>query len=516
MPAQDTHIHSDDIPWYPAATPIGQSPTCLTHMITIHCYSPQQIWQAYNILPLFNMRITGIGQTIVIIDPYQNPTIRTDLAIFDQLFGLPEPVFNIFTPFGTNTITLANEQRRNVASEISLDVEWAHAIAPAATIDLVLSPTNTDEDIYRTTRFAIEENLGAIISQSFGGSETCLTSSYIAAEHALFAEAQARQISVLASAGDMGSLSPICSGNQNKFLIGLGPGVDYPASDPLVISVGGTRLLTYPTGTYRHETVWNDSREQLGSGATGGGFSQIFAQPAYQNWITPTIHSRGLPDIAFNADPITGVATVVHLSKKTTVLLPIGGTSVGAPVWGGIIALANQFMHRRSGFLNPALYNQGRSTHDKHTFHDIVTGNNAYTLNIGDQVFTIPGYNAHPGWDPTTGLGTPDVASLMTYLATSSNTLPLHPTKTPTLPPSYHGHRIMTANSPYRFRVKKQQSHQPVSDHNHHKCIMNEHKKKRHYHSHIRTTTRERHQRVHRHHTTTRQRQPRCARNHAP
>src|SRR5436305_9147850 len=176
-----------------------QSVTALTR-----CYSPEQIRAAYNITPLLQLGITGAGRTIVIIDAYQSPTIRQDLQIFDRVFGLPDPVLTILAPDGLTPYNPRDPNQLIWASEITLDVEWAHAIAPGAKITLVLAKGNKDPEILSATRFAIETNQGDIISQSSGEGASCYTASLLTL-HRIFQEATARDITLLAAPADTGA-----------------------------------------------------------------------------------------------------------------------------------------------------------------------------------------------------------------------------------------------------------------------------------------------------------------------
>src|SRR5262249_44403692 len=139
---------------------------------TNRCYSPQQIRTAYDIQPLLDQDIDGTGHTIVIVDAFQSPTIQHDLALFDSTFGLPDPTFNINAPDGLTPFDPNDGNQVGWSAEISLDVEWAHAVAPGATIDLVLAKSNEYADILSVTKYAVDHNLGDVISQSFGEAES--------------------------------------------------------------------------------------------------------------------------------------------------------------------------------------------------------------------------------------------------------------------------------------------------------------------------------------------------------
>ncbi|GER91744.1 hypothetical protein KDW_59060 [Dictyobacter vulcani] len=309
-----THV----IPVYNEALPVTRGlPACLRRMIRPRCYSPQQIRRAYQIQPLLNAGITGKGQTIVIVDFFQSPSVRSDLRLFDQLFHLPEPQLTIYAPTGLTPFNRKSKTQKLAAIETSLDVEWAHAIAPGAAIALVLSRSEEYEDVYAATKFAIEQHLGSVLSQSFGQPESTLPIEFARQEHELFEEARAQGMSVFASSGDRGTLSPIYGGMPRR-VIAIGQGVEYPASDPLVTSVGGTSLFLDPGGSYAYESVWSNR-----SGAPGGGFSHIFARPDYQEGITGIGNTRSVPDVAYVGDPSTGVlvVTTILTGRPATSLL---------------------------------------------------------------------------------------------------------------------------------------------------------------------------------------------------
>ncbi len=391
---------------------------CLTSTTLPLCYSPQQIRRAYGIQSLLNADITGEGRTIVIIDDYQSPTLRTDLALFDKIFGLPNPKLNIIAPNGLKPFNPANGAAVGFAEEISLDVEWSHAIAPGATIDLVLGNPLSDtingqiQGITDALRYATAHDLGGVYSLSVGAGETCYSAAQLQSLHSSFERARNNHATVYASAGDSGSAVDVC--DKTGTPVALTEGANYPSSDPLVSGVGGTTLLADKSGKYIGETTWNESA--IGAGATGGGFSAIFPRPSYQNGIPGIGTARGVPDVAYNADPLTGVPIVISIGN-TTIIAPIGGTSAGAPQWAAITALAEQAAGERLGFLNETFYRILKSASYSKGFHDITTGNNAFTFKDGNgKNVTVPGFNAGAGWDATTGVGTPKVAGLVKLL----------------------------------------------------------------------------------------------------
>ncbi len=386
----------------------GSIPPCLTSTVPPRCYSPRQIRNAYNIQPLLNAGITGRDQTVVLIDFATSETLNSDVHLYDQLFGLKDPIINVISPFGPPSIN------PGFYVETALDVETVHSLAPSATIDLVLvnedfvgTPSEALSVALSGTKYAIDHNLGSVISQSFGLGESCAGSAYLQQEQSVFSKARAKHITLLASSGDSGAAVLICpSFNVEK-------GVNLPAADPLVTSVGGTSLdATVGSGKYIAETTWNEDANR--AGATGGGISTAFPVPGYQSGISG-LTGRGVPDVAFDADPLTGVP-VVFSQQGATVILPIGGTSVGSPAWAAIVALANQQAGRRLGFLNDAIYSILASGSYTEGFNDITIGNNTVTGFGPNGPITITGYNAGTAWDAVTGAGTPKVNSLVSLL----------------------------------------------------------------------------------------------------
>jgi subtilase family serine protease len=372
------------------------------------CYGPAQIRRAYNI----PSNLTGAGKTIVIIDAFGNPDIASDLALFDSTFDLPSAHLNIICITGTcPTFDPNNADQVGWAGEIALDTQWSHADAPGATIDLVISRSDQDADILAAQQYVVNHNLGDVLSQSFGEGETCMEPSIFAAQHQVFVQAAAEHMSVFASAGDSGSAQPDCNGDGGYFL-----SASTPASDPLVTGVGGTHLnANFTTGQYESESVWNDSGTSIDIGAGGGGYSTKYPRPFYQTFANHKA-ARGVPDVTFNADVFGGVlAACSECGAGPGAFFIFAGTSSGSPQWSAITALADQSAGHRLGSLNQTLYAIGATAGAySFAFHDITVGNNAW------DVTGVPGYSATPGWDPASGLGSPNAGNLIFLLTHGS------------------------------------------------------------------------------------------------
>lgn len=341
------------------------------------CYGPAQIRAAYGVDKLAAVGLTGKGRTIVIVDAFQSPTITSDLKAFDKLFGLNDPKLNIIAPDGLTPFDQSNAVQTSWAGEISLDVEWAHAIAPDATIDLVLSKSDQDPDIYSAQRYAVLHNLGDVVSQSFGEAENCMSPTIQRESHALFGVANALGQTVFASSADQGAALPTCDGAS------FAKAVSTPASDPQVTGVGGTILdANGRTGAYHGETAWNEPQF---SAAGGGGFSTLYDTPSYQRSLH--LASRGVPDVAYNAAIDAGVLAVWSTSGYgSNLVFRFGGTSAGSPQWAGLTALADQLAGHRLGGLNQSLYGLAHGRSYDRNFHDVTTGDNTYHGAITIQV----------------------------------------------------------------------------------------------------------------------------------
>jgi len=357
------------------------------------CYTPAHLRAAYDIQSLIDSSIDGTGTTIVIVDAFSDPFIIQDLATFDGAFGLPATSPDIVTPDGAAPFNM------NWAIEISLDVEWAHAVAPGAHIVLVLAKSDQDADLLSATRYAIDHELGDVISQSFGEAESAADPALLRQEHAVFERAASKGITLVAGSGDFGATNPLADGS-----LATVPAAATPASDPDVTAVGGTQLTIDPvSGARVAETAWNDVSSRR-PGASGGGFSSIYKRPGYQAPFIDGNGARGLPDVSYSASALGATMIVFHGRFGA-----VSGTSGGVPQWAGIDALARQVAGHRQSQLNIRLYHLAKSGAYGDAFHDITTGNNTFA--------GVTGFPAGPGWDAVTGLGTPDVAKLVPLLS---------------------------------------------------------------------------------------------------
>ena len=362
------------------------------------CYTPAHLRAAYDIQPLLDAGIDGTGTTIVIVDAFSEPFMPGDLQTFDAAFGLPAASLDIVAPDGLTGFD-GSPLQKSWAVEIALDVEWAHAVAPGAHIELVLAKSDQDTDLLSATRYAIDHHLGDVISQSFAEAESAADPELLRQEHAVFERAGAEGITLVAGSGDFGATNLLANGS-----LATVPAVATPASDPNVTAVGGTLLTIDPaSGAWVGESAWNDA---FGTkpGASGGGFSSIYKRPGYQAPFIDGNQARGLPDVSYSAS--ASGATMIALHGH---LVAVFGTSGGVPQWAGIDALSRQLAGHRQSQLNIRLYHLAKSDAYADAFHDVTTGDNSFA--------GVTGFSAGPGWDPVTGLGTPDVAKLVPLLS---------------------------------------------------------------------------------------------------
>jgi subtilase family serine protease len=405
-----------------------------------------------------------------------------DLHVFDQAFGLQQmcgeegvtcqPGMPKFSELAINGTPETKGQPGNGthledkaawALEVALDVETSHAIAPQANILLVHS-NNAETlgvqgfpNMMKAEDYVVSNHLAQVISQSFASSEDAFGSyqSLLNLRYA-FKNAAANGVTVLGSTGDDGSTNftkqPVSQGGR---LIPF-PAVEWPASDPLVTGVGGTYLCTDPLATASQPRT-PDPIAGLGAkcssstfnatGAaevawtfSGGGFSHVFSRPDYQSGSLPAgstpipASARGVPDIAFQASSATGALVYLSLPPdgndsniNQTGWYDIGGTSLSCPQWAGLVAIADQLNKAKYGqlglgLINPALYklaaNPAKYAAD---YFDVAHTAIAGVENDNQEDPSIPGYPATQGWDPVTGLGTPNAATLIPDLVDAAH-----------------------------------------------------------------------------------------------
>jgi subtilase family serine protease len=406
------------------------------------CYTPQLLRVAYGIQPLLNRGVDGRGQTVVLQEfaPKQGPDpgstvpvtdIRQDLSLFDTVFGLPSAQLQVDTGLA------ASASPWSATSEEVEDAEIVHAVAPDATIRVILIPQEPSAaSVVAATdavlRLAVSQ--GAVVLIAGDADERCYTSAEVAGFNSALEAAEDHQVTVVSDSNDFGVVRPTCSGTGKPI-----KGVGLYAADPLVLTAGGTSLVANrTTGAYISETAWKSTGAAPAvssapspagppgqvlpsvSGpssvieyASGGGFSQLFRRPAYQNGVPGIGAYRGVPDVAADADPATGMTLALNEGAGKYAFFPASGTSAAGPLWAALIALADQYAGRHLGFVNPAIYRIGLSANYHQAFHDITKGNNT----VAGPLQTVIGYQASSGWDPVTGWGSPNAQVLVPMLA---------------------------------------------------------------------------------------------------
>ena len=335
-------------------------------------YTPVQVATLYG----FPAGAKATGQTIGIIE-LGGGYRAADLTAYFKTLGQTAPVVTaVSVDKGKNSPSTAD----GADGEVMLDIEVSAAVAPGCKVAVYFAP-NTDQGFIDAISTAVHDktNKPSVISISWGGPESTWTQQSLTALDAACQAAAALGVTITCASGDNGSSDGVTTDKLNH--------VDFPASSPHVLACGGTKLSG--TGsTISSEVVWNETAAN--EGATGGGVSNVFPLPTWQknaNVPAPTTAGggRGVPDVSGDADPATGYS--VRVDGQTLV---IGGTSAVAPLWAGLIALANAQNKVAAGFINPAIYAAGA----KKAFRDITSGNNG-------------AFSAGPGWDACTGLGSP-------------------------------------------------------------------------------------------------------------
>jgi len=383
------------------------------------CYSPAQLRRAYDVGPLQQQGLAGAGQTIAIVDSFGSPTIENDLHVFDQTWGLPDPPsIRTITPAGdVPPFDPADDEMAGWAFETTLDVEYAHVMAPAASILVVATPVAENEgvegfpQIVAAENFVVDHGLADVISQSFGATEQTFPSGQsVLALRSAFVNAAAHGVTVVSAAGDTGA-TDYQADEQTLYSYRVD---SWPSSDPLVTSVGGSRLQLDSDGDRTApDEAWQDDY-----GAGGGGLSTIFSRPAFQNGVSEVVGTqRGTPDIVLSAALDGGVIAYASYDPDDTGWSIVGGTSEATPMFAGIVAIAAQLAGHRLGVINSALYSIAQRGGGGVV--DVTEADNSF----GD----VSGYDAVDGYDLATGLGTVDAALLVPDLAAATIREPHRP-----------------------------------------------------------------------------------------
>jgi len=387
--------------------------------IGIHCYSPLQYRVAYNLNPLYQHGITGKGRTIVIVDSFGPPTIQSDLHVFDKQWGLPDTQVQVIKYGKVPAWDPTDPDQIGWSQEATLDVQYAHAIAPAAHIILVETGVAETEgvtglpEMMNAEKYLIDHGIGDVITQSFGATENTFPgfdqgnfSSLLNLRYA-FKDAEQHKVTVLGSSGDAGATDYESDG-ETLFPY---PVQSWPSADPLVTSVGGTQLSLDDQGhKVSPDVVWND-----GYGAGGGGDSHVFARPSWQVGVRDVVgNHRGTPDISMSA-AVDGGAWVYYSFDPSATngnWHIFGGTSEASPIFSGIVAMADQLAGRRLGNINPALYLLGATSQRTHVPAGLVD------VTSGDISFEgVTGPSAAKGYDMASGWGTIDASKFIPALA---------------------------------------------------------------------------------------------------
>jgi subtilase family serine protease len=342
--------------------------------------TPAQVATAYGLsgLTLSGHAASGSGQTIALVDAYNDPNIAVELAVFDSSNNLPAPPS--LTVVGQSGTAILPRTDPGWAQEESLDVEWAHALAPGASLVLVEAYSTNLSDLTAAVKTAAALPGVTVVSMSWGGGEVPYATSY----DRTFT---ARGITFVAASGDSGP----------------GSGAQWPASSPYVVGVGGTVLQVGAGGAYQGETAWPNS---------SGGYSTLEPEPGFQAAVQSS-GWRSVPDVAFDADTNTGVEVYsMNPFNGQGVWYVAGGTSLGAPAWAGVVALADQ----------------GRALNNVASLGSLETLSALYSLPTAD-FHTLEG-----GYNTMTGLGSPNGAALVTGLVNfdASKTVASPPSSTPT------------------------------------------------------------------------------------
>jgi subtilase family serine protease len=373
---------------------LNGTPTCIT---------PHALRVGYGIEPLIEKGFTGKGQTIIELASFDSPTLQQDMQVFDQTFHLPPIDLQVISPL---TVPEADpEQSKDHWAQTTVShVQILHAIAPAAKIIVLESPVGETKGTFglpefrQLLQYAIDKQLGNIVSLRWNVSEATLQDTQGQQEihnwdELLNNSTINHHITYFATSGATGATTDAVANQQLASV----PTVCFPADSPWVTSVGGTNLFLSSASSILSETGWSGS---------GGGFSHFSQMPSYQKRLPARVqqqfnNQRGIPDVSADNNPMTGLAVY----RKGQWAITGGNSSL--LVWAGLQAIANQMAGHPLGFINPGLYKLATSANYQQDFHDITQGDNT-NAQAG-----VKGYSAAAGWDPVTGLGTPNAEKLI-------------------------------------------------------------------------------------------------------
>jgi subtilase family serine protease len=422
-------------------------------------YNVPQIDKAYGLTSLYKQGLDGTGQTVVIVDAFGSDSITSDANVFSQINGLPALThsnFAIFFPTGPTSCGGDNTTCGSWFEETSLDVEWAHAVAPGANIALVLAVDNSFSALDLSVLFAIDNLLGPVISGSYGLEEDIL-----AAEDPSELVVQ-NSLSQLAAS--LGISTNFSSGDNGDFFLQVGENtVSMPAASPFATSIGGTSLFLNSDHTIKLQTGWGNNETRIADVSpnppvvpplhlgfvfgSGGGTSAVFSKPSYQDGLPGS--GRLVPDISYLADPETG-AEIIFSQSGGTFISTVGGTSLACPMFSAMWAITTQSAGGLLGQAAPLLYGLppdaitdilavdgprnvtgiihqppappivetaddlaaplGNTTNYVSTLYNSPFSTRWFVLTFGTDSSLTTG----PGWDNVTGLGTPNGASFVT------------------------------------------------------------------------------------------------------
>jgi subtilase family serine protease len=405
----------------------------------VACYTPLQVEQAYDLPALYAKGITGKGSTIVIVDSYGSPTIKHDLGVFDSTFGLPAPPsFKIITPAGKLPKWSTKGDMPGWAGETTLDVEYAHTIAPGANILLVETPVDETEgtqgfpQIVAAEEYVLKHYHADVISQSFSATEQSFATeggkNAVDGLRGANVAADKDHVTVVAASGDSGAADVGLNGTTYY----LHPVTSWSDSDPLVTGVGATQLhLDGQGNATTPATVWNDTYNASANlfttgstadspSASGGGKSIFFSRPSYQNGVASVVGSaRGVPDISMSG-ACNGSVDIYNSYPGA----PAGwtqecGTSEATPEFAGIVALTAQYAGHSLGLINPALYSMSANRAEYPGLVPVTSGNNTVTFKQSGKWYTVKGFSASSGggYSLATGVGTVNALYFVPELA---------------------------------------------------------------------------------------------------